>query len=155
MKVNFFADYFTYVTNHVGLMDEFELENLLSLVEKVMFQNDTNFDKAPKYLDSYFAHPLLQKNNKYFKEFSGYKNLYPLFASYKTSGNYTDKKNWINDNPAFIKSLRAFRQELKRKMFKNAVRVPLEFLDFFLLAYAFCSCFTNASNSDGNAGFST
>src|SRR5690606_3848851 len=59
---------------------------------------------------------------KYFKEFKEYKNLNPLIAAYKNSGNHSSKKNWIHVNPVFIESLRAFRNELKRKMFKNAVR---------------------------------
>ncbi|MBA7541101.1 hypothetical protein ES705_33408 [subsurface metagenome] len=92
-KVNFFADYFNFVTDNIGLYDELEIENHLSLIEKVIFQIENNLDHCPKYLDCYFSHPILKKENKYFKEFKQYQNLQSLIQAYQQAGPPAKKVN--------------------------------------------------------------
>lgn len=127
-KVNFFADYFHFVTDNIGLYDELEIENYLSLVKKGLFQIENNFDHCPKYLDVYFSHPLLEKNNKYFKEFKSYNVLQPLINEYRRAGKHEKKKQWIDSNDSFLTSLKSFKRELERSMFKNALKDVVSFL---------------------------
>ncbi len=127
-KVNFFADYFNFVTDNIGLYGELEIENHLSLIEKVIFQIENNMDHCPKYLDRYFSHPILKKKSKYFKEFKQYQNLQSLIQEYQKAGSASKKVKWIKDNAQFLSSLLAFRKELNRNMFKSALKAIISFL---------------------------
>jgi len=121
-KVNFFADYFRFVTENIGVFDDLEIENYLSLIEKIIFQVESNVDHCPKYLDCYFSHPLLKKDNKYLKEFKQFSILQNQIKAYHQSGTLTKKSNWIKGNSLFITSLIAFKRELMRNMFKSALK---------------------------------
>lgn len=127
-KVNFFADYFNFVTVNIGLYDELEIENHLSLIEKVIFQIENNLAHCPKYLDCYFSHPILKKENKYFKEFKQYQNLQSLIQEYQKAGPTAKKVKWIKNNAHFLSSLLAFKKELNRNMFKSALKAIISFL---------------------------
>ncbi len=37
-KVNFFADYFDFITDKMGILDNLPIENPLSLIDKAIFQ---------------------------------------------------------------------------------------------------------------------
>jgi hypothetical protein len=60
-KVNFFADYYNFVASQIEQSDFLEIENYLSLIEKIIFQIETNPKKCSIYIDSCLTHPLIQK----------------------------------------------------------------------------------------------
>lgn len=125
-KVNFFADYYNFVASQIKQSDYLDIENYLSLIEKIIFQIDTNLKKCSSYIDSYLTHPLIQKENKYFKEYKNYSLVSNLFEQYKKSGN--KKVKWIEENSNFINSLKRFKTELKKVMFKNSLKEIISFL---------------------------
>lgn len=127
-KVNFFADYFDFVTDNIGLFAELEIENHLSLINKALFQIENNIEHSPKYLDCYFSHPTLKKNNKYFKEFKQYEKLQSLIQEYYKAGSTAKKVKWIQNNSEFHPTLLAFKKELNRNMFKAALKGIISFL---------------------------
>lgn len=127
-KVNFFADYYNFVASQIENSDYLEIENYLSLIEKIIFQIDTNLDNSPKYIDSYLTHPLIQNKNKYFKEYKNYILISELFENYKTQRNLKLKLKWIKENPNFKTSLNRFKIELKKVMFKKSLKEIISFL---------------------------
>ncbi len=127
-KVNFFADYFQFASSQMGHYDGFEIENYLSLVEKIIYQVGNNVERCPRYLNRYLSHPLFHKDNKYFKEFKSHKNISKLFKNYSLAGSDGQKKNWIIKTPAFLKSLVKFRDELNRTLFKRALKAIISYL---------------------------
>ena len=125
-RVNFFADYYSYCIYLRKKSLKINLENHLSLVEKILFQLEYNFPKSNKYITSYLYHTLFNKNNKYFKEYKNHKKISDFFELYKKE---KDKKKWLEDNKQeFIQSLKTFRTELRRYMFKRSVDKIIECL---------------------------
>lgn len=55
-KANFFADWFHYFTSNVGQSYEFELENPLAIVDKIIYQLQNNPKHCAPYVLNYFAH---------------------------------------------------------------------------------------------------
>lgn len=127
-KVNFFANYFNFVASQIEKSDYLDVENYLSLTEKIIFQIDTNNGNCSKYIDSYLSHPLLQEENKYFNDFKNYSLISNLFKEYKNQGNASSKVNWINKNDNFKSSLVRFSIELKKVMFKKSLKEIISFL---------------------------
>src|SRR5690606_10450512 len=102
--------------------------NYLSLIEKMIFQINTNNDNCSKYIDSYLTHPLIQKENKYFKEYKNYTLVSNLFEEYKNQRKSSLKVEWINKNLNFKISLIRFSIELKKVMFKKSLKEIISFL---------------------------
>lgn len=127
-KVIFFADYYNYAASQIEKIDSIDPENYLSLIEKIIFQINTNPDNCNKYIDSYLTHPLLQKGNKYFKEFKNYGVVIDLFENYKNSGKPQAKSIWIRENPVFKLTLVKFSTELKKFMFRKSLKSIVIFL---------------------------
>jgi len=127
-KVNFFADYFNFVASEIEKSDYLGVENYLSLIEKIIFQINTNNGNCAKYIDSYLTHPLIQKENKYFKEYKNYSLVSNFFEEYKNQGKPNSKVKWINNNPNFKSSLIRFSIELKKVMFKKSLKEIISFL---------------------------
>lgn len=125
-KVNFFADYYNFVASQIEQSDYLDTENYLSLIEKIIFQIETNLKKCSIYIESYLTHPLIQKENKYFKEYKNYSLVSNLFEQYEKAGN--KKVKWISENPDFINSLKRFETELKKVMFKKSLKEIISFL---------------------------
>jgi hypothetical protein len=127
-KVNFFADYYNYVASQIQESDNLEIENYLSLMEKMIFQIDTNLNNCSKYIDSYLTHPLIKKENNYFKEYKNYSVVSDLFEEYKRNTRPNHKTRWIRDNPNFKLALIRFSIELKKVMFKKSLKEIISFL---------------------------
>ena len=127
-KVNFFADYFQYATNQIGNFDCFEIENFQSLIEKIIYQASENLERCPQYLNNYIAHPLFDRNNKYFKEFKSYRSVRNYFTKYLKNSSDSQRVSWIKRTPRFLKALSRFRNELRRNLFKKALNAIISFL---------------------------
>jgi hypothetical protein len=127
-KVNFFADYYNFVASQIQESDNLEIENYLSLIEKMVFQINTNLNNCSKYIDSYLTHPLIQKENSYFKEYKNYSLVSNLFEEYKRNTKPNRKTRWISDNPNFKLALIRFSIELKKVMFKKSLKEIISLL---------------------------
>ncbi|WPP52282.1 hypothetical protein [Catalinimonas niigatensis] len=119
-KLNFFADYFLFVNDYIGLLDDIPLENHLSIVEKILAQiKDNLYDSIP-YLDNYLSSPFLQ--DELAKEFLSYNELIQYIAEYQ---GFKEKRNikikWIKQNQDFILTLHRFKSELEEGLFRKAL----------------------------------
>ncbi|CCG53894.1 Hypothetical protein KQS_09820 [Flavobacterium indicum GPTSA100-9 = DSM 17447] len=130
-KVNYFADYYSFVVDQLGKNIDFEIENTLSIIEKIIFQieNNPRIDSRNQYIDIYFKSNFLNINNKYFKE---YKIHYPIIC--KHINKYSElkikeKNKWIEDNKSILlKDLKRFKTYLIKNMFKKSIKSIISFL---------------------------
>lgn len=126
-KVNYFADYYSLVVRQMGKNQEFEIDNILSLIEKMVYQFEKNKIKPKdkvKYIHSYLTNPLLATDNKYFQEYIPHHSVMSqLFDSYRKNGKLSDK-----DEKNFISKLNSFRLYLKKQMFDKALKSIISYL---------------------------
>lgn len=125
-KVNFFADYFQFATRQMGQYDGLEIENYLSLIEKIIYQIENNIERCPPYLNSYVAHPLFQR---YFRQFKSYRSVKYYFDKYSSLSKDGQKKEWLQKKKTvFLKALHKCQKDLKRKQFKKALQAIISYL---------------------------
>ncbi|HYG37123.1 MAG TPA: hypothetical protein VD908_00830 [Cytophagales bacterium] len=124
-KVNFFADYFQFAVDTMGLNDQLAIENPLSLVDKIIFQLQFNKPNCIQYLDVYFLHPLFNENNKHLKIFSNSEKVISEIQNFLKAGK--QKRNIVN-NCNTLNVFTEFQRELKQKMFKKALRTIISYL---------------------------
>lgn len=127
-KVNFFADYYNFAVSQIEKIDNLDAENYLSLIKKIIFQIQTNNSQCAKYIDSYLTHPLIQKENTFFKKYKNYELVSTLFEKYKSLGKHNVKITWIKENSDFETALIRFRIELKKVMCKNSLKSIISYL---------------------------
>ncbi len=127
-KVNFFADYFNFVASQIENSDYLDVENHLSLMEKIIFQLDTNPDNCQKYIERYLRHPLIHLENRYFKDYKNYSLVAELIKEYLIQGSDRKKKKFLNQNSCFRDSLKRFSIELKKVMVKKALKEIISYL---------------------------
>lgn len=127
-KVNFFYDYYLFVVAQMGKNSDFEIDNFQSLTEKMIYQIDHNFKHCTPYLLSYLDHPLLQNDNKYFKELNDYNLISELFDNLKSilAGKDAELKNTIKIEAS--KKLKKHLVNLKKYSFKNALNSIISYL---------------------------
>ncbi len=126
-KVNFFADYFCFASETIGTSDSIEIENPLSAVEKIIFQITKNPNRCAAYIDSYLTQSSFDEYD-HFKEFKSYKKLKSLIQQFKANRKPKAKISWIQSNPEFLKTLKLYKTDLKRLMFKKALRSIISYL---------------------------
>jgi len=129
-KVNFFADYFDFAVSTLGINDNIEVENGLSVIDKIIFQleHNSNSNRCIQYINSYLTHPSFTEY-KGFKEFKSFKNLHKLLKEYHTIEQKPKKRHeWIEKNPTFSEQLKLYRGDLRRYMFKKALKEVKSFL---------------------------
>src|SRR6185312_4827854 len=81
-KVNFFADWFHYCVDNIGRNEELELENPLSLVDKILYQFENGKpDKRVGYLVHYFSRSFFT-DDAYLSTFSEYSEVKPHVLSF-------------------------------------------------------------------------
>ena len=118
--MNLFLNYFRFVADYIGLLDDLPLENHPSLVEKITFQIEHNFENCVPYVDNYLNSPLLE-NNPFVTSFGTYQTLKPLVDYYKQlsgKGKIRRKKNFIEWTPGFKVAFENFREELSDNAFQ-------------------------------------
>lgn len=128
-KVNYFADYFDFVATYIGVDDTLEVENPLSLVEKIIFQINHNPAHCHKYLDSYLSHPLLANPREELRMDKTFLALDRLIKIYKAQGRPSVKLRWLAGNSSFMNQLLRFKRSYQRKMFKNALKSIVSYLN--------------------------
>ncbi|MCE2995037.1 MAG: hypothetical protein ACK5RG_15350 [Cyclobacteriaceae bacterium] len=126
-KVNFFADYFAFAAETVGTNDLVEIDNALSTIDKIIFQITKNPNRCSPYIDSYLTHVSFN-NNDDFKGHKVYEKLQFFIEQYKANKKPKQKISWLETNPAFLDTLKLYRRELKRIMFKKAMKSVISYL---------------------------
>lgn len=126
-KVNFFADYFDFAAENIGVLGTLEIENTLALIEKTIFQIDTNVDKCAKYIDLYLSHPALHREFLSNSTDRHAVRLSRLLLEYNSSG-ARGKSSWIKAHPQFKDLLSTIRRSLRIKAFKRSLKDVVSFL---------------------------
>lgn len=117
-KLNLFFDYFRFVANCIGLIDDLPLENHLSLVEKIIFQIEHNPIHRVRYIDNYLKNPLLLQSDPLLKKFDAYEKLRPLVSEYNSC---KAKKKAFEGTSDFKSALEELRDELSDKAFEYSL----------------------------------
>jgi len=126
-KVNFFADYFAFAAETAGTNDLVEIDNALSTIDKIIFQITNNPNRCSPYIDSYLTH-ISFNNNDDFKGHKVYEKLQFFIAQYKANKKPKQKISWLETNPVFLETLKLYKRELKRIMFKKALNSVISYL---------------------------
>ena len=127
-NVNFFADYFVFLSSKIGEMDCLSLDNALSLSEDMLFQIETNFENCPEYLKSILSHPIYTSQSSYLNTFKSYTQVKDGFDQIIRLPSSKQVKKWLVDNPVFISDLQKFQKELNRKLYKVSLIRIIELL---------------------------
>lgn len=123
-KVNFFCDYFNLAANHVGKYPKWDFENLLSVVDKIIFQIENNPENRIRYLTNHLKNYHF-KENEFTNQFRALKDLRPLMIQYL---NAKHKDRWLNEKPEFLKLLKNLKKDLDKNMFNKAVDFIINYL---------------------------
>lgn len=126
-KVNFFWDYYDYFITMTGQVWYFELENPWSLVQKIIFQLDSNIFLAHNYLPLYFE-KLLKYEKKYLNIFPDYRRIHLLLEEFKNITPQNPKKlpeyrkQWLIRNQSqLLTDFEDFNKDLRQRMLDNSV----------------------------------
>lgn len=114
----------------MGKISLVEIDNFLSLVDRIIFQLENNTENQSQYINQYFLHPLLSEDNKHFKEFG---NHYTDFAAsikkFRAITKPKDRTVWIDENRKnLLLKLKKFRTHLKKNMFGDALKSIISYL---------------------------
>ncbi len=99
-KVNFFHDWFLFYANKVGRLYDFELDNPSSLIEKIIFQIENNFDKCIPYIDDYFKSNYFI-NDDFLCKFNQFNKVTSLLIQYKHQKILSKRKTGLEITPNF------------------------------------------------------
>ncbi|WP_028980172.1 hypothetical protein [Sporocytophaga myxococcoides] len=126
-KVNFFADYFSYMVEYMGEEEGLSLDNPLSIIEKVIFQLETNLTNSVQYLENYFSNPFLL-NTKLMSEYSHYPNVLALINAFQSQP-IKKKLVWLQQNKTtFLSNAKSLQRQLSENMFKKSLDAAISYL---------------------------
>jgi len=125
-KINFFNDYFSFYAHYAGIFFETEIENPLSLVEKIIFQLEHNpkMGKACIYINNYLEHPFFTDNN-FLSSFESFKILLEEINAFKLEEN---KAKYVEDHETFLIKLKNVKAELSELMYQKAFERMLQMM---------------------------
>lgn len=123
VKSNFFAVYFELFVSQVGRCKDFELENPLSLVNKILFQISYNPKKCWPTVQSYLKHPFFVEEQDYMSIFTGYDQVKLLVDQLEKEKNTSDFI--IHNVQKCINTFTTFKVSLEEKMFKNSLNTVI------------------------------
>ena len=133
-KANFFVDYFHFYFYSAGKFIETELENPLSLVEKIIFQIEANKNKnRTEYISNYLMHAYFKKDI-FLKKFDTYKPLKHLIKQFlglrqiDKQTTIKEQNSWLKSTKGFLPQLMLFRNELENSMFQKTLDVIINYL---------------------------
>ena len=116
-KVNYFIDRFNHHVLYGGTEWHMELENQLSMIEKILFQLTGDPDHWVVYIDNYLGHEYFN-DPLHWKRYPAYENVAKVISAYKVAKNVTEKKQLL-DQSSFQKGLERLREELSFHMPEN------------------------------------
>jgi hypothetical protein len=120
LSVNLFLDYFYFVADRVGRLDQFDLETQMSLVEKILFQAKFN-DKRPElYIQNYFSHGAFLDQRFFLKNHGTWKKILSLKV-HLDELKKAERKKFVQ-SAEFIISFENFLNLLNKSFFRNSVK---------------------------------
>jgi len=127
-KVNYFADYFQFTNHRLGKFSSIQVENPLSLVEKIIHQMETNVERSTPYLKNYFSNSFFSKTEFLERFPSG--NACNLNIERYLSNELSKSKrnNFIKDNPLFLPELKSLANELKENIIDETLSALVSLL---------------------------
>ncbi|SFE63981.1 hypothetical protein SAMN05518672_108203 [Chitinophaga sp. CF118] len=133
-KVNFFWDYYDLFISLAGQLWNFELENPLSLVQKIVFQLDHNIFHAHNYVPTYFD-KLAKYDRKYLNVFKNIPNIHRHLREFKKINPLKPKqlpeyrKKWfVNNRASLLVDFELLNSELQKSMLYNSVNGLIQLL---------------------------
>ncbi|SDG23937.1 hypothetical protein [Chitinophaga filiformis] len=97
-KANFFSEWFHLYTTNLGINHLFELENPLSLIDKIIYQLENNsLDYAFPYLKNYFSHEYFI-NDMFLDTFLTYGPVSKKVRSFCVLSKVGEFKTWYSEN---------------------------------------------------------
>lgn len=126
-KANFFADWFNYFSSNIGKTMEFELENPLSVTDKIIFQLENNPEHCTPYLNEYFTHGSITD--------AGFLNEFITYGEVTTNIDLFNKmtskarKAFLQNIPCqYIEAFKLFKEELEKRLFKLSLDTIIKYL---------------------------
>jgi len=113
-KVNYFIDRFNHHVLYGGSEWHMELENQLSLIEKIHFQLTKDPEYRVVYFDNYFAHEYFNDDEEW-ESYPSYQNVRKVIIAYKSATTEKDKKQLLNQ-ASFVRALEKLLEELRFHM---------------------------------------
>lgn len=128
-KVNYCSDCFHYYVDECGSRKEFELENPLSLIVKIIYQIENNkCSRSVKYIDHYLLHSHLQRND-FIDQFKEFQEFEKHCIEFKNKKDKSGKIKWLQSNNSFLDNLKRLKIELEKDMFKLSLQTLISYFN--------------------------
>lgn len=146
-KVNYFADYFQFTNQRLGEFSLMQFENPLSLVDKVIYQIETNFvEKSTPYLTNHFSNSFFSET-EFLEQFPSGNTCNSNIEHYLSDRlSNRGRKRFIEGTPLFLAELKALRNGLRENIIdltisslisllrcKHKLRHHIESINFWIL----------------------
>jgi len=119
-KANYFVYRFNLFIDHAGDFVDFEVENPLSLTDKIIFQVSSNTHHCWPSVRSYLSHPFYSKEKEYMRGFDGFKEVEEAIEKLLAASNQS--KYIISEKDSLVELFTRLRDSLYKKMFKHSLK---------------------------------
>jgi hypothetical protein len=120
-KMRFFADYFLFANKYMGRLPGLNFENPVSLLDKIAFQLENNFERCPKSISMYmrmldaYPHDFMDKLSAEYG---------PFFREFKRNwqglGSEKKQKEWLSKEVSLQGQVQSLRDEIDAIIFDYA-----------------------------------
>ncbi|MEO8209826.1 MAG: hypothetical protein ABI840_04665 [bacterium] len=124
-KMRYFADYFSFANEFLGKLPDIPFDNQLSLIDKSIFQIESNFDFCSVYVTNYLVQLFTYYDKSIETENPLLDNIENLFNQFKST---TDKKQWLKNNSDFLEYLKKLRTEYEETFFDTHFYALLSYI---------------------------
>lgn len=107
-KMRFFADYFSYANEFLGKLPDLPFDNPQSLIDKIIFQIETNIKRCDLYVENHFNQLLAFYKLPYLVKSPAFQQFEADFLIFK---NEEKKIDWLKQNPQFLINLKKLQKE--------------------------------------------
>lgn len=126
-KVEFFIDYYNFVNQSMGKLNDIQFENHFSLIEKCIYQIEKNPKNSTPYIDNYLSNPILDVNgflgrNEEFKRFK------KQVKRFQANSSFENKRGWLKNNDIFLAILKELKIFLEKEYFDLSLKELISFL---------------------------
>jgi hypothetical protein len=113
-KVNYFIDRYNHYVLYGGSEWQLELENQLSLIEKIHFQLTKDPEYRVVYFDNYFAYEFFNDDEEW-ESYPSYQPVKKVIVAYKATSIEKEKKQLLNQ-ASFVRASEKLLEELRFHM---------------------------------------
>ncbi len=126
-KLNFFHDWFQFYAYKLGKLHYFELENPLSLIEKIIYQIENNLNNCIPYIDDYFSNSYFF-DDLFLQSFKNYSEVKALLLIFRQQNSLQKKKEWINSKPELLAALKDLKQDFQKNLFRKSLNLIISYI---------------------------